>query len=129
MMRIMIACLLLVVVAACKKNKHEVATDVQINFTEPAVGDTIQSWNQLHIEGTITSTGNMHGYGIKVLKNDGSQTQLFSVNYEIQVEEINFHEHWMNNLTDTTDVTVRVEVFVDKNGLKEVKEVNVVCLP
>lgn len=118
---------LVLVLGACKKNEPG-ATNVEINFTEPAAGDTIASYNQIHAEGTITGDGTMQGYTV-TLSNTQSGAVLFSNAYDVQSESYNFHEHWTNNLSDTSEVTVRVEVTKDKNGNKTAKEIKVVCLP
>lgn len=113
--------------SACKKNKIG-AKSVVITFTEPSLGDSILSWNQVHMEGTITGDGEMKGYTVSAI-NTSTNAVVFSKTYDVKSDAYNFHEHWINNLYDTTTVIVRVEVLKDEEGSKETKEINVVCLP
>lgn len=114
-------------IGACKKDKSG-AKSVQINFTEPAVGDTIASWNQIHMEGTVTGDGEMKGYTVSAV-NASTGALLFTKTYDVKSKAYNFHEHWINNLYDTTTVTVKVEVIKNDGGELETATRNVVCLP
>jgi hypothetical protein len=54
---------------------------------------------------------------------------LLSKSASDHAETYSFHEHWINNVTDTTNVKILVEVEINHNGGKTSKEINVVCLP
>ncbi|MBC9813015.1 hypothetical protein H9Y05_11100 [Crocinitomicaceae bacterium CZZ-1] len=112
---------------ACKKEKDG-AENVTITFTEPSVGDTIPSWNQVHMEGTVSGDGEMKGYVISAL-NATTNEVLFTTAYDVTSKAYNFHEHWINNLYDTTSVTVKVEVIKNEAGDRETATRTVVCLP
>lgn len=114
-------------IGACKKDKSG-AKSVQINFTEPSVGDTVPSWNQIHMEGTITGDGEMKGYTVSAV-NTVTNVVLFTKTYDVNAKAYNFHEHWINNLYDTTIVMVKVEVIKNDAGELETATRNVVCLP
>lgn len=112
---------------SCNKDKGE-AKNVDINFTEPSVGDTILSWNQLHVEGTISADGELKGYSVSVFR-VSDNAMLFTTTYEVPASAYNFHEHWMNDLQDTTRVIVKVEVSKKQGGNKIEATREVVCLP
>lgn len=119
--------LVALMLSSCNK-EVEGATNVEIVFSEPSVNDTVLSYNQVHVEGTIVGDQNMEGYTVSLI-NAGNGNVLFTNTFDVQAESYNFHEHWTNNLIDTTLVKVRVEVTKDKNGNKATNEINVVCLP
>ncbi len=112
---------------SCKKDKKG-AENVVITFTEPSLNDTIPSWNQIHMEGTISADGQMRGYTVSAI-NASTNEVLFTSTYDVASNAYNFHEHWINNLYDTTTVMVRVEVKKDDNGAAEIQERSVICLP
>lgn len=112
---------------SCKKDKNG-AENVVITFTEPSLNDTIPSWNQIHMEGTITGDGEMRGYTVSAINNESNEI-LFTTTYDVNSSAYNFHEHWINNLYDTTAVKVRVEVQKDDAGNTEIQERIVICLP
>lgn len=116
-----------VVFSACKKEDSGAAS-VTITFTEPEENDTVFSWNQVHMEGTIVGDGTMKGYTLSAINSSTNQV-LYTITYDVKAEAYNFHEHWINNLQDTTTVVVRVDVLKDAAGNREIKERTVVCLP
>ncbi|MFA7274591.1 MAG: hypothetical protein WC044_12030 [Crocinitomicaceae bacterium] len=120
--------LVVLTISACKKKEDKGASKVQITYTLPVLGDTVQSYNQVHAEGTISGDGTMKGYNVFIL-NTATGVELFSNKYDIEASAYNFHEHWVNNLSDTTQVTVRVEAIKDVDGNKFTKEMKVICLP
>ncbi|OFZ22896.1 MAG: hypothetical protein A3D92_03175 [Bacteroidetes bacterium RIFCSPHIGHO2_02_FULL_44_7] len=115
------------VLSSCKKEENG-ATSVDIVFTEPAASDTVLSYNQVHAEGTIVGDGTMEGYTVSLI-DAGNGTVLYTNMYDVQAQSYNFHEHWTNNLSDTTLVNVRVVANMDKNGNTSTREVQVLCLP
>ena len=116
------------VFAGCNKQKNDVpAENIVITITEPTVGDTIASYNNLHCEGTITADGEMKGYSI-VYIDQSTNDVLFEKSYSTEAEAYNIHEHWLNNVTTTTQVIVRVIANKDNNGNTETKELTVTCL-
>jgi len=109
-------------------NKHNNATTATINFLEPTAGDTLQFGEELHAEGTIKGDGELHGYSLNIINQTTSAT-LLSKSASDHAETYSFHEHWINNMTDTTNVKILVEVEINHDGVKTSKEINVVCLP
>lgn len=113
---------------ACKKTEEEMPVAVTIVIEEPTSGDTVIYNDEVHFEGTVSATGEMHGYTLSFI-NATADTVLFSQVYDVHASAYNFHEHWMNHFTDTTIVTAKIDVVKDHDGNHEVKQVNVVCLP
>jgi len=118
--------LVLTLSAACHKD-HE-ASSAEITFIEPSLNDTIANAAELHVEGTISADGEMHSYTLKI-SNAANDSVYFTKSSSQHAESYAFHEHWVNNLTDTTLVKVTVEVELNHEGAKTSKTVNVVCLP
>lgn len=118
----------LLTLVGCNKGDSDVpAENIVITFTEPVVGDSISSYNSLHCEGTITSTGDMKGYTI-VYVDQSTNDVLFETSYSTHADAYNIHEHWLNNVTTTTQVIVRVIAKKDNDGNTETKELTVTCL-
>ena len=109
-------------------HKHNEATTAEINLIEPNEGDTILFGEELHAEGTIKGDGELHGYSLNMINQTTSAT-LLSKSASDHAETYSFHEHWINNVTDTTNVKILVEVEINNDGGKTSKEINVVCLP
>jgi hypothetical protein len=113
-------------VVACKKPAE--ASVATINFMEPVVGDTIAFGQELHCEGTVLGNGELHGYTLTMINLSNNQT-VYSASSAAHAESYVFHEHWVNNVTDTATIKVLLEVELDHDGNKSAKEINVVCLP
>ena len=99
-----------------------------ITIVEPTSIDTIPLSNEIHFEGTIDGTAEMHGYTI-TFTNMTSGATLLAKTDESHAEIYKFHEHWINNVTDTTTVKLSIVVEKDHDGNTETKETTVVCLP
>jgi len=112
--------------SACHK-AHEAST-AEITFIEPSINDTIAFGTELHVEGTISGDGEMHSYTLNIANADNDSI-YFSKSSSAHAESYAFHEHWVNNLTDTTFLKVTIEVELNHEGAKTSKTVNVVCLP
>jgi hypothetical protein len=117
---------LAVILFSCKK--HNGATSAIITFIEPTEGDILQFGEELHIEGTIQGDGELHGYSLSLINSTTGQTLLSNSTHD-HAETFSFHEHWSNNLTDTSNVKIIVVADLDHDGGKTSKEINVVCLP
>jgi len=115
----------LVAVSACKK---DVATKADITIEEPAIGDTVQFGDSVHMEWYANGDGELHGYSV-TLTDTVAGTTYASFSSENHATSYVFHEHWANAVTDTLTLRLKVEVKIDDNGNRASKSSNVVCLP
>lgn len=110
---------------SCDKNK---ATSADIVIMTPNESQIFHYGDSVHIEGTIVGDGELHGYSL-VYSNQETGDVLYNVSTENHAKSYVFHEHWFNNVTDTTLVKIKVEVTIDHDGSKTFKERTVTCLP
>ncbi len=115
----------IVTLNSCHKNE---ASKADITIYEPIANDTVAFNDSVHFEGSILGDGELHGYTLS-FTNSTTGASLFSVTAVTHATSYSFHEHWLNNVTDTTIVNVKVEVELDHEGHKTSKDINVVCLP
>ena len=111
-------------VSSCKKEETPTAT---ITFNEPLANDSIANGDSLHVEGTITGTGELHGYTLSIT-NKTSGAILYTGSASNHSDSYAFHEHWLNNVSSTSNIEVKVEVELNHDGNKTVKAVQVVAL-
>jgi len=123
---IVIAFATFLTITAC--HKHEEAISAEITFVEPSTNDTILIGTELHVEGTIVGSGELHGYSISFM-NVANDSVVYTVSSAAHNNSYAFHEHWMNNVSDTTIMKVTIDAMLDHDGTKTSKSVNVVCLP
>jgi len=119
--------IILISIIAFSCNKHGEATTATINFIEPTVGDTIDFGEDLHVEGTISGDGELHGYTLKI-ENTITSEIVKTASTTNHAKSYVFHEHWINNVSEPTLMKVIVEVDINHDGKKASKEINVVCL-
>ncbi len=110
--------------SACKKEETPTAT---ITFNEPVANDSILNGDNLHIEGTITGTGELHGYTLSIT-NKTSGAVLYTGTATNHSDSYAIHEHWLNNVTSTSNIEVKVEVELDHDGNKTSKTIQAVAL-
>lgn len=120
---------------SCKKDKpndddnhHEDEVSAVINMSSFNDGDTIASGATFHMSGTITGTAEMHGYEI-ILHNHTTMQDVFTVNNHDHAATYNVHEHWDNNVADTSTIMFTLNTILDHAGNKATKVIHVVCLP
>lgn len=111
---------------SCEKPAE--ATTATINFIEPAVGDTIHLGEELHVEGTVSGDGELHGYTLKI-ENTITSEIVKTGSTSNHAKSYVFHEHWVNNVSEPSLMKVTLEVELNQDGKKTSKELNVVCLP
>ncbi len=109
-------------------HKHEEDVTATINLMEPMENDTIAQGEELHMHGTITGSDELHGYRLTLLNSD-NETLLFDANTSTHETSYAFDEHWVNVVTDTTNLEVQVEVELDHDGNTTTKKVHLVALP
>lgn len=112
------------VVTACKKEETPTAT---ITFNEPAVNDTVMNGDSLHVEGTIAGSGELHGYTLSIT-NKTTGAVLYTGTASNHSDAYSFHEHWINNVTSTSNIEVKVEVELDHDGNTTQKSTQAVAL-
>ncbi len=123
-----IAYIALVGLLAVSCHKHEEDVTATINLMEPMENDTIVLGEELHMHGTITGSDELHGYRLTLLNSD-NETLLFDANTSTHETSYAFDEHWVNMVTDTTNLEVQVEVELDHEGNTTTKKVHLVALP
>jgi hypothetical protein len=116
--------LVIISISSCKKEETPTAT---ITFNEPLTNDSITNGDSLHAEGTITGTGELHGYTL-IITNKTSGAVLYTSSASNHSDSYAFHEHWLNNVSSTSNIDVKVEVELDHDGNKTAKAVQVVAL-
>jgi len=112
-------------ITSCHKGD---ATSATIEIMEPMVNDTVAYNDSLHFEGTIVGNGTMYGYELSYTNAQTGEKYL-DLPSEEKAKSYAFHEHWHNQVTDTTSVVVKVVATLDHKGTKTEKLVQVVCLP
>ncbi len=112
-------------VTSCHKGD---ATSATIDIMEPLVNDTISYNDTLHIEGAILGNGKMYGYNI-TLSNELTGEEYVKMTSDKKSKSYSFHEHWHNEVLDTTTLILNVETTLDHYGYTTDKHIHVVCLP
>jgi len=109
---------------ACKKEETPIAT---ITFNEPLANDTVLQGDSLHVEGTITGTGELHGYTLSIT-NKSTGAVVYTGTASNHSDSYAFHEHWINNVTATAALEIKVDVELDHDGNKSSKTLNCVAV-
>jgi hypothetical protein len=124
---LVLATFLLFISVSCNKDAHEQVT-ATISFIEPTQGDTVAFNQELHAEGTITGSSELHGYSMS-MTNLTSNEEVLSLSSYNHATAYAFHEHWVNNVVDTAVIRIKVHVVLDHEGNTTTKTIDVVALP
>ena len=122
-----LSALSLFVVVSCHKDEHE-EVSATISFIEPNVTDTLAFNEELHAEGTIVGSAELHGYTLS-MTNITTNEELLSATASNHASSYSFHEHWVNNVSDTSIIRIKVSVVLDHEGNTTTKTIDAVALP
>lgn len=124
----LVGVILVIALVACKKKTEETPVTASINIEEPLVGDTIMFGDTVHIHADVTGSAELHGYQLTV-KNLTTQSELYFNQIYTHAASYMVHDHWVNNVTDTANVRLTIDVAKDHDGNHEIKTVDIVALP
>jgi hypothetical protein len=109
-------------------SKEQVATNATITFVEPLVGDTLNLSEEVIVQGSINGNGEMHGFSL-IMTNLSTGAVVYQLSSHEHLDSYSFHEHWANNVADTSNIRVEIQAILDHEGATIKKSVDVVCLP
>lgn len=121
-------------ISSCKKenehddHSHDTTATTVITVSSLNENDTIQSGEEVHFNGSITSTVEMHGYQL-VVKNITTGLDVFTTDEHSHALTYNIHDHWTNNVSDTSEMDLKITVVNDHDGNLTTKTIRFVCLP
>lgn len=125
MKKILVGASLLLSITACHKEEQVNAT---ISITSPLEMDTLAFGDTLKLTGTVTGTGEMHGYSVSIL-NLLSGATVYSQAYDIHSDTYTVSDSWINDVLDTSIVQATIDVIKDHEGNHEMKSISILCLP
>ena len=125
MKKILVGVSLLLSITACHKEEEVNAT---ISISSPLVTDTLAFGDTLKLTGTVTGTGEMHGYSVMMMNLTTSE-MVYSSTYDIHADMYTVSDFWVNSVSDTSVIGATIDVIKDHEGNLEMVAVNVVCLP
>ena len=109
--------------------KGDSATDATINIITPTANDTLAFGEELHVEGTIKGNGVLEGYTFSIRNTSSGNYIVPETTVSDHEDSYVLHEHWSNNVSDTSVLDISIDVTLNADGNKKSKKVSVVCLP
>lgn len=126
-----------IVLISCKKDEEDTknnnnntppALTANISVAAPVAGTTYESGDEVHIDVTVTADFDMHGYEAYLINLTADDT-LWSVDAHDHGSTYTIHEHWTNNVTEHSDMKLKVIATLDHDGSLATKEVAFHCHP
>lgn len=109
---------------SCKK-EDEHATEATITINTPAANMMYDYGDTVFVNATISADEAMHGWMLGFT--DESSNELFMVDAHEHAATYNVDTFWVNNVTATTHVTVKLTATVDHDGNEQSQEVMIHC--
>lgn len=122
---------LLTTLMACKKETNPTTTSevvVNLNLVSPTENQTYQFGDTVKILGSLSSATSLHGYNIRL---NHPTINMFVINqaYHEHGTVFNLNERWVNNVTDTTELKLIIDVAIDHDGTLKTFEKYITCYP
>lgn len=115
--------LFVLIIVSCKKDNHDDHDHhhhddivITISLTSPAESASFDVSDVVNITGDITADGTIHGYTVELINVSNADSILFSNDVHSHDESLSISETWTNNLSDTSNVIVRITAFSDHEG-------------
>lgn len=108
---------------SCEKeiiNDNNTAQDefaITINLTSPAENSSFEPSTVVSIIGNIHSNQTIHGYSVELINTSNNDSLLFSNNVHSHHSTLSFNSSWTNNLSDTSNVLIRITALGDHEGV------------
>ncbi|NUQ26518.1 MAG: hypothetical protein HUU34_21445 [Saprospiraceae bacterium] len=126
---VLAATAIVICVYSCKNDEDPIVTTANITITTPAEGAMIEQGAPVHVTGTITTEGELHGYEIYIRKKSDNSA-VFTFDEHAHGKTLSFDEQWVNNVTTHTDMELEVIAILSHEGDVTVsKKLNFHCHP
>lgn len=120
---------------ACKRDKEDEqpqtpnpALTANISVSSPEENASYTLGEEVHINATVTADFQMHGYHVYIINLTADDT-VFYVHPHAHGTSYDIHEHWTNDVTEHSDMKLKIIATLDHDGTTAVKEVPFHCHP
>ncbi len=119
---------------SCKKDEEQEeptptpTPQAVITINEPLANAMFNLNEEVHIDVDITASFEMHGYIVELI-NETSGEVVWSADAHDHATSFHVHDHWVNNVTDHSDMKLKVTAELDHDGNISTKEVHFHCHP
>lgn len=117
--------------SACKDEDPIVEEDPKVvfDFSSPQASATYGKGDTIHINGMISHTLDMHGYEVSIINSSNNDTVVYNKHEHMDGKMFHIHEHWVNNVSDHSNMILRIDALTDHAGTKETKDIMFHCHP
>ncbi len=129
---IAIVTLLTFSINACKDDEETVTpepTAVTFDISDPVAGTMYGKGDTVFINGMISYDVEMHGYEINIINTSNNDTVVFNKHAHSDSKMFHIHEHWVNNVSGHSNMTLSIEALTDHSGASQTKEISFHCHP
>ncbi len=121
---LLITILFSTILFSCQK-KDDTTPDIAkttLTLDSPIEGQTFHTGDTVHIDASVTSPTELHGYEVKIT-DTATGNILFDQAYHVHDDHFAVHEYWVNSLNKTTVLKFELIAFLDHDGLDATKQV------
>jgi len=108
--------------------EYEEVPEITFDITSPAEHTTFMLGDTVHISSMFETTGEVHGYSVKIINLSNNNEEVFSKEEHAHESPIHIHEMWVNNVTMHSDMRLDITVEIDHDGTEEVKSIGFHCM-
>jgi hypothetical protein len=108
---------LIIILAGCQKKDDTTpdATKVSITFSKPTEGQTFKRGDTLFFDAAVGYLSELHGYDLSLI-NNSDHSILFEDQQHVHTDKVSISRYWVNNLSQATDLTLKLTVKIDHDG-------------
>lgn len=129
-----LAAILTFFITSCSKKEQNPspssnpAEKAVFNIQSPKEGTIFNLGDTVWLKGTVTSTGDLHGYDVKIT-NTTSQSVVFFGGDHLHGNTIVLNAFWVNNVKSSSEMVFELAIAKNHSGDIERQRVNFHCHP
>ncbi len=135
MKQIIFFALAAIVLLGCEKedvggnNVNPTGSDaITITFNTPNENESFDFNEVVSVTGWVSKASQVHGYTLELINQSNQDSVLYSHDVHDHGAQIEMNDTWTNNLSDTSNVLIRVTAFGDHEGnTSEIAERSITC--
>ena len=125
---ILVTLTLSTLLVACRKDVADPEVTVTFNIASPLASTTYDLGDTVFVNVTITGSEELHGYEVDMNNLTGDST-VFDAHAHNHASSFTINGYFVNNVTDHSEMELRVKAFIDHDDNYKEKVVEFHCHP
>jgi hypothetical protein len=114
-----------IILFACQKKETKIIdlNNLKLSISKPSEAAIYKKGDTVFIKANASNTEQLHGYSLQI-SNKSNQQVYFDIDQHLHDSKFDIDTFWVDNLSEKTDLMLKLSVEIDHEGNEDFKEVN-----